>query len=135
MNECHTNFASLYKYVFQMCLQCTISVYKTHELWMNTFCMISIIKFWEAKFIMWIIKCNIWWNYNWLNVAKKKKNKVSQKNLWVILFISFQSFQKDPWKICLEILIVSRKIFMKHAIFSNFIKIYVKNMHRTFFKM
>jgi hypothetical protein len=48
------NFVSFYKDVFQMCLQCTISVCETHELCMNTFCMISIIKFWEAKFVMWI---------------------------------------------------------------------------------
>jgi len=88
------NFASLYKYVFQMCLQCTISVYKTHELWMNTFCMISIIKFWEAKFIMWIIKCNIWWNYNWLNVAKKKKKQSFPKKSLSNIVYKFSKFSK-----------------------------------------
>jgi hypothetical protein len=49
------NFASSYKYVCQMCFQCTL-VCETYELWMNGFCMISIIKSQNAKFAM--IKCS-----------------------------------------------------------------------------
>jgi hypothetical protein len=42
MNECHMNFISPYKFMFQMCFQCIILVCKMYELWMNEFCMISI---------------------------------------------------------------------------------------------
>jgi hypothetical protein len=52
MNECHTNFISPYKFVFQMCFQCTILVCKMYKLWMNEFCMIFITKSWNVKFVM-----------------------------------------------------------------------------------
>jgi len=49
------NIASSYKYVCQMCFQCTILMCEMYESWMNEFCMISIIKSWNAKFAMIII--------------------------------------------------------------------------------
>jgi hypothetical protein len=52
MNECHTNFASSNKSVFQMCFQCMILMCEMYELWMNKFCTISIIKLWNVKFVM-----------------------------------------------------------------------------------
>ncbi len=63
MNECHTNFTSSNKFVFQMSFQCTILVYEMDELWMNKFCTISITKSWDAKFVMYF-KCwrsNLFW--------------------------------------------------------------------------
>jgi len=55
MNEYHMNFASSYKFMCQMCFQCTISMCEMYELWMNKICMISIIKLWNVKFVMWLI--------------------------------------------------------------------------------
>jgi hypothetical protein len=52
MNECHTSFASCYKFVCQMCFQCTILIRETYDLWMNEFFMIFIIKSWVVKFVM-----------------------------------------------------------------------------------
>jgi hypothetical protein len=52
MNECHMNFISPYKFVFQMCFQYTILMHKTYELWMNEFCTISITKSWNVKFMI-----------------------------------------------------------------------------------
>jgi hypothetical protein len=52
MNEYHTNFASSYKFVCQMCFQCTISVHEMYKLWMNKCCTIFITKSWDAKFVM-----------------------------------------------------------------------------------
>ncbi len=52
MNKCHIDFASSNKIVCQMCFQCTIFVCEMYELWMNEFCMISIITSWNAKFVM-----------------------------------------------------------------------------------
>jgi hypothetical protein len=52
MNKCHMNFASSYKYVCQMCIQCMISMCETYKLWMNYFCMISIVKSIGVKFVM-----------------------------------------------------------------------------------
>ncbi len=52
VNKCHTNFASSYKYVCQMCFQCTTSVHETYESWMNKFCTISITRSWDVKFVM-----------------------------------------------------------------------------------
>jgi hypothetical protein len=46
MNKCHTNFASSYKSMCQMCFQCTILMHETYEL-----CTISIIKSRDAKFV------------------------------------------------------------------------------------
>jgi hypothetical protein len=43
MNECH---------MYQMCFQCTILMCETYELWMNDYCTISIIKSWDAKFVI-----------------------------------------------------------------------------------
>jgi hypothetical protein len=54
MNEYHTNFTS-YKFVFQKCFQSTILMGETYELWMNEFCMIFIIKSWDAKFFMYVL--------------------------------------------------------------------------------
>jgi hypothetical protein len=51
MSECHMNFVSSYKFVCQMCFQCTILVHETYELWMNEFCTIFIIKSWVVKFM------------------------------------------------------------------------------------
>jgi hypothetical protein len=45
------DFTSSNKYVFQICFQCTIFVCEMYELLMNKFCMISIIKLWNAKFV------------------------------------------------------------------------------------
>jgi hypothetical protein len=52
MNECHVNFTSFYKSICQMCFQSTISMCETYKLWMNKFCTISIIKTWDAKFVI-----------------------------------------------------------------------------------
>ncbi len=52
MNKCHTNFTFFNKFVCQMCFQCTISMCETYELGLNEFCMISITKLWDAKFVM-----------------------------------------------------------------------------------
>jgi hypothetical protein len=52
INECHTNFASFYKSMCWMCFQCPILMQKMYKLWMNEFCMISIIKSWNVKFVM-----------------------------------------------------------------------------------
>ncbi len=52
MNGCHTNFASSNKYVVQMCFQYTILASEIYELWLNEFWTISIIKSWDAKFVM-----------------------------------------------------------------------------------
>jgi hypothetical protein len=54
MNECHTNFASSYKSTCQMCFQYMISMRETYNLWMKSFCTISIIKLWNVKFVMWM---------------------------------------------------------------------------------
>jgi hypothetical protein len=35
-----------------MCFQCTLLVCETYESWMNKFCMISINKLWNVKFVM-----------------------------------------------------------------------------------
>jgi hypothetical protein len=50
MNECHMNFSSSYKFVFQ----CMILVCGMFKLWMNVFCTISIIKSWDVKFVMYV---------------------------------------------------------------------------------
>jgi hypothetical protein len=52
MNECHTNFTPSDKSMFQMCFQYMILVHETYKLWLNKFCTISIIKSWNAKFMM-----------------------------------------------------------------------------------
>ncbi len=52
MNECHMNFTSSYKFVFQTRFQCMISMCKMYKLWMNNFCTISIIKSWDAMVVM-----------------------------------------------------------------------------------
>ncbi len=52
MNECHTNFASSYKSMCQMCFQCMILVCETYKLWMKFFCTISITKSWDVKFVI-----------------------------------------------------------------------------------
>jgi hypothetical protein len=36
----------------RLCFQCTISMCKTYELWMNEFCTIFITKLWDVKFVM-----------------------------------------------------------------------------------
>jgi hypothetical protein len=59
INECHINFASSYKYVCQMCFQCTILMCEKYELWINEFCMIFIIKSWNVKFVMLVWKNEI----------------------------------------------------------------------------
>jgi hypothetical protein len=56
MNECHMNFISPYKFVFQMCFQCIILVCKTYELWMNEFCMISITN--NGSMNLWMNECH-----------------------------------------------------------------------------
>jgi len=56
MNECHMNFISPYKFVFQMCFQCIILVCKTYKLWMNEFCMISITS--ERSTNLWMNECH-----------------------------------------------------------------------------
>jgi len=38
--------------LIKLCFQCTISMCKTYELWMNEFCTIFIIKSWDAKFVI-----------------------------------------------------------------------------------
>jgi hypothetical protein len=48
MNECHTNFASSYKFICQMCFQCMILVCEMYELCMNKFHTISIIQSWDT---------------------------------------------------------------------------------------
>jgi len=45
-------FHIFYKFVCQMCSQCMISVREKYKLWMNEFCMISITKLWDVKFVM-----------------------------------------------------------------------------------
>jgi hypothetical protein len=52
MNECHTNFASSFKFVCQMCFQSMILMRERYELWMNEFCMIFVTKSWDVKFVM-----------------------------------------------------------------------------------
>jgi hypothetical protein len=53
MNEQMSHgFASFNKSVYQMCFQCTISMHEMYELWMNTFCTISIPKSRDVKFVM-----------------------------------------------------------------------------------
>jgi len=44
-----------YKFVCQMCFQCTIIVHEMYELQMNKICMISIIKIWDVKFVMMVV--------------------------------------------------------------------------------
>jgi hypothetical protein len=56
INECHTNFASFNKFVFQMCFQYMILVCEIYELWLKEFCTIFIINSWDAKFV--INKCD-----------------------------------------------------------------------------
>jgi len=41
-----------YKFMCQMCFQCMILMHEMYELQMNEFCMISIIKLWDVKFVM-----------------------------------------------------------------------------------
>jgi hypothetical protein len=45
-------FHIIYKSICQTCFWCTILMYKTYELWMKEFCTLSIIKSWNAKFVM-----------------------------------------------------------------------------------
>jgi hypothetical protein len=52
MNECHTDFTSSYKFVCQMCFQCTIFMHEMYKLRMKFFCTISINKSWDPKFVM-----------------------------------------------------------------------------------
>jgi hypothetical protein len=52
MKKCHMNFTPCYKSMCQICFQCMILVCEIYELWMNEFCMISITKSWNAKFVM-----------------------------------------------------------------------------------
>jgi len=47
-----TKFTSSNKSVFQICFQCTIFVCEMYELLMDKFCMISIIKLWDVKFVI-----------------------------------------------------------------------------------
>jgi hypothetical protein len=37
-----------------MCFPCMLLVCEMYELWMNKFCIISITKSWDAKFVIWI---------------------------------------------------------------------------------
>ncbi len=53
--ECHLDFASSNKYVFQMCFQCTILMCEMYKLWMDKFCTVCIIKSWDAKFVMLVL--------------------------------------------------------------------------------
>jgi hypothetical protein len=51
MNECHMNFASSNKFVFQMCFQCTILVCETYDYeWKKIDG--SITKSGDVKFVM-----------------------------------------------------------------------------------
>ncbi len=56
MNECHTNFTSSYKSMCEMCFQCMILMCETYKSWMNKFCMISIIKLWDVKVVILLMK-------------------------------------------------------------------------------
>jgi hypothetical protein len=47
-----TNFTSSYKCVCQMCFQCMTSMCETYE-W--EFCIISITKLWDAKFMIYAL--------------------------------------------------------------------------------
>jgi len=38
--------------MFQICFECTILLCGMYELWMNEFCTISLIKLWDANFVM-----------------------------------------------------------------------------------
>jgi hypothetical protein len=53
----------------QMCFQCMILMLETYELWMNEFCMIFIIKSWNAKFVM---MCTIFLTINFLFQSKTR---------------------------------------------------------------
>jgi hypothetical protein len=64
MNKSHMNFTSYYKFVCQMCFQCIISICETYELWINKFCMISITKLWDAKFVIQIGDAIVYWGCN-----------------------------------------------------------------------
>jgi hypothetical protein len=46
MNECHMNFISPYKFVFQMCFQCIILVCKMYKLWMISITSNEITNLW-----------------------------------------------------------------------------------------
>jgi len=52
MNECHMKFTSSYNIMYQMCFQGMILMCEMYELWMNDYCTISIIKSWDAKFVI-----------------------------------------------------------------------------------
>jgi hypothetical protein len=51
MNKCYTYFASSNKFMSQTCFQCTILMCDMYKLWMNKFCMNSITKSWDVKFV------------------------------------------------------------------------------------
>jgi len=52
MNKYHTKFVVSYKSMCQMCFQSTILVCEMYKLWMNESRTISIIKLWDAKFVI-----------------------------------------------------------------------------------
>jgi hypothetical protein len=41
----HINFTSSYKYMCQMCFQCTISRHEMYKLWMNKFCTYPLLNY------------------------------------------------------------------------------------------
>jgi hypothetical protein len=51
-NEFHMDFTSSYKFVCQMCFQCTILMREMYKLQMNKIYMISINKLWDLKFVV-----------------------------------------------------------------------------------
>ncbi len=75
MNKSHTNFASSYKSMCQMCFQCTMLVHETYEL-----CTISIIKSWDVKFV------NFFWHALskvWQYAATNEKNYKGVKYVFI----------------------------------------------------
>ncbi len=79
MNECHTNFVSSKKLLFQMCFQV---VHEMYELWMNEFCTISIIKSWNVNFMISMLRlgCIIGERFKTIEEYLDVENNILEEN-------------------------------------------------------
>jgi hypothetical protein len=73
LNKCHTNFTSSYKFVWNMFSMHDISTWNI-QIMNDKFCMISIIKLWDAKFLIFLMEKWAKWPYfidlMWLRFLK-----------------------------------------------------------------
>jgi hypothetical protein len=91
MNECHINFASCNKFVFQMCFQCTILVCETYKLWLNKICMISIINH---------EMLNLWWMCIRTKTYKAKL-RTAFTSSYLVLLKEFGTIYQWKWSLLL----------------------------------